>query len=57
MSTALMSIRWVKINIHAAVNVYAASLFPKMVRLTYILKINCTPNESEDVDYGVFKDG
>ena len=49
-----MSIRWVKININAAVNMYTDSLFPKMVRLTYILKIKCTPNESKDGDDGVF---
>ena len=54
MMTALTSIRWVNMNIHAAVNMYAASLFPKMVRLTYILKRKCTPNKSEDGDDGVF---
>ena len=49
-----MSIRWVKMNIRAAVNMYAASFFPNMVRLTYILKIECTPNESKDGDDVVF---
>ena len=39
-------IRWVKMKIHAAVNMCAASLFLKMVKSSYIPRINCIPNES-----------
>ena len=49
-----MSIRWAKMNIHAAVNMYAGGSFTKMVRSTYILKSKCTSNESEDRDDGLF---
>ena len=42
-----MSIRWVKMKIYAAVNMCVRSHFPKMVRLTYIPRRKCIPNESE----------
>ena len=52
MRTALINIRRLKMKIYTAVNMCAASLFPKMVRLTYIPRRKCIPNESENRDNG-----